>query len=36
MIIIGTSNILGLVIAYEQMSLKLEAILRPWDTMGLL
>jgi tripartite ATP-independent transporter DctM subunit len=34
MIIIGTSNILGLVIAYEQMSLKLEAILRPMGYYG--
>ena len=29
MIIIGTSNIFGLVVAFEQLALKLEAILRP-------
>jgi len=34
MIIIGTSNILGLVVAFEQMSLKLEAILRPMGYYG--
>ena len=34
MIVIGTSNILGMVLAFEQVGMKLEAILRPMGYYG--